>query len=487
MITKLFTPSFDIIRELSSNGNYNVKGGPEYLDGRSVMIESEPRRFKLSFTLSDNDVKLYHNHIPKTDVTDFELISSTGFTLAIPDGATMLREFKDVGFPDSLAFNCAYSIDRLHVGKHSENPCFWRLVNPLPEKSKFSFYDFIHYWFEPDIKYKEAKFIKVLIQEKEYHFFHLRMETGDCFGVDSLSPMSYKEFQDAVLAMQTTYAFLTGNFYLDEAYYISSSSSEFNDDLAVSYMAMRESILSTYNMFTTNGSSVLASLREEQGIDWNEEIKEWTAKLPELDDKVFNALTSLFHENDSLSRAAFIILEANNLALELKAAAYCVAYEAICHTLKTRLTIETPSVIEKENWLQRVKPFFDDGLAQLFKQGKIDQNAHDILSRKVNNLNQPTNKDSLTAPFKHFNYELKDYEAKAIDDRNRFLHGSVPIKTNDLEIASQQLYFTALTIHKLSYILILKLAGFEGYIINYIKLHESMTRRQIDEDGFLFI
>ena len=485
MINKIFEPSQRLLKEAFGNDLYVVSGGAPFLDGRAVTIKNEHRYFKMSFTLTGDEVRKFHNIIPKTTIADLVLSNTTGFSWKVPSSGILLREFKDEKIWP-LALYCVYHITKAQVDQMDDNH-YWRLIMPLPVKNDFDFRDFVHYWFDTDIRHKEASLLKVMIQDKEFHFFYLRMDGGSFFGIDSVNKMRYKEFEEVVIAIQTSYAFLTGSYYLDEAFYISSSAPTFQENLGVRYTSMRESIISTYNIFTTNGSSVLAKLREEQGMDWNDEIDEWIRILLEFNPKVFDELTKLFLENDALSRAAFIILEANNLALELKAAAYCVAYEAICHTLKDKLPIETSTVIEKENWKENVKPFFEKGISDLLEKGIIDQEAHDILSKKINNLNQPTNKDALTAPFKHFNYSLKPYEEKAISDRNRFLHGSVPVKTNDMELASQKLYFTAITIHKLAYILILKLAGFEGYIINYAKLHESMTQQVLEEDGFVRI
>ena len=172
--------------------------------------------------------------------------------------------------------------------------------------------------------------------------------------------------------------------------------------------------------------------------------------------------------------------------MELKAASYCVAYEGICHTIIKLIDINAPSVIDQLVWEQNIKPEFEN-LLNTLTGSSLNEDQVRILKNKINNLNQPTNRDSLTAPFVKLGYNLSSIEIKCIDNRNRFLHGSLPVKTNDEDENFKELYFNSITIHKLIYILILKLIGFDGHIINYPKLHEDVTGKPVDEPLFLKI
>jgi hypothetical protein len=158
----------------------------------------------------------------------------------------------------------------------------------------------------------------------------------------------------------------------------------------------------------------------------------------------------------------------------------------ICHTIKKLIDINAPSVINQLVWEQNIKPEFEN-LLKTLKGNSLNEDQCRILANKINNLNQPTNRDSLIAPFTKLGYSLNSNEIKCIDNRDRFLHGSLPVKSNDEDENFKELYFNSITIHKLIYILILKLIGFEGYIINYPKLHEEVTGKPLDESLFLKI
>lgn len=72
----------------------------------------------------------------------------------------------------------------------------------------------------------------------------------------------------------------------------------------------------------------------------------------------------------------------------------------------------------------------------------------------------------LKLPFEKLGYTLSNEELKCIDYRNLSLHGSLPVKENEKEL--DKLFYVNLMMHKLCSVLILKLAQFDGYIINRI-------------------
>ncbi|MCG8531908.1 MAG: hypothetical protein MI749_14775, partial [Desulfovibrionales bacterium] len=241
-------------------------------------------------------------------------------------------------------------------------------------------------------------------------------------------------------------------------------------------------------IYTTNPYSVYVPLFRSRNMAIDHDfVKSWYDKLPWFREDVFSNLASLLYKHSSLSRAALIILEANLQPLELKAASYCVAFEAVCHTIKKEFGIKSPNVIDNELWNDVVKSKFSELIEQLYTQGTLNKDQQRILGNKLNNWNQPTNRDSLTAPFTKYDYTLSKDEYKCIDNRNKFLHGSLPVNERNENEAFRELYHISLTIHKLVYVLILKTAGYEGYIINYPKLHQHITERDMDQELFVKI
>ena len=202
---------------------------------------------------------------------------------------------------------------------------------------------------------------------------------------------------------------------------------------------------------------------------------------------VFSKLVELFLNNDKFSRASLIILEANNQPLELKAASYCVAFEAVSASIKDLFGIDSPSVIDNTTWNNEIKGPFTSLLDSLKSDSKLSIDEHRILTNKLDNWNSPTNREKLTAPFKQFEYELSKDEYKCVDGRNKFLHGSLPVNERNEDEAFKELYHISLTLHKLVYVLTLKASGFKGFIVNYPKMHSHVTGREVDQDLFIEI
>ena len=97
-----------------------------------------------------------------------------------------------------------------------------------------------------------------------------------------------------------------------------------------------------------------------------------------------------------------------------------------------------------------------------------------ILGKKINTMNNPTNADSLARPLEEAGYDLKPNDKDALKMRNTFLHGG--LVKGSVEKQANEIFYLSLMLHKLACIIILKRAGFSGYILN--NLCCSIARRQ---------
>src|SRR6185437_4396609 len=415
-------------------------------------------------------------------IKDYKAKNESGNIFHFPGRFTLLTSIKELN--DEWDFEVSGSVSQIiTTDLKNFDDKFHRVIIPVDVSQKLSFRDYQHWWYKADIKAKNCHLIKITIKDSNFDLYTFQIEDKVFWGIDSFQICTFRIFQEIAFSILNTFGFIEGDLHLNEAYYIACDSDKFDEKLDLFYTSMRESILTGYSIITSNPYSVLVPLAKNKGEKINhDEIKKWYEKLPLFPADLLSKLAEFFQEHDSLSRAALIVLEANKQPLELKAASYCVAYEAICHTIKNELGIRSPNVIETKSWDDIIKPAFLELITTLNKESKIDANQFRILSNKLNNLNQPTNRDALTAPFKNFGYELNSIEYGCIDDRNRFLHGKLPVNERNEDEAFKELYFISMTIHKLIYVLMLKLISYNGYIINYPKLHEHMTGKVLNEN-----
>ena len=116
---------------------------------------------------------------------------------------------------------------------------------------------------------------------------------------------------------------------------------------------------------------------------------------------------------------------------------------------------------------------------------QISEESLNVLSKKINSMNNPTNADSLARPLAEVGYELSDNDKDALKMRNTFLHGG--LVKGSVEKQTSELFYLSLMLHKLACIIILKKAGFEGYILNNPVLFNCEKAVAADESPLLLI
>ncbi|NLM18888.1 MAG: hypothetical protein GX217_02550 [Clostridiaceae bacterium] len=486
IINKNLEATLTLIGDLIYTESFTADGGADFLSGKNISLKKGQKQFEISFIL-ESEERHYFNTALETKLLEYKLTAESGNTYFAPEKSTLLTNIKDINI-DLPEFEVSGSVSKLSTSPISDfEDKYHRVLIPISD-SQFRFNHIARYRFDSDASFKNKELVKVQIEEHKFHLFTFKKDDKVYWAIDSLQKLTFRDFQELAYSIFNSYGFVTGDLHLNEAYYICSNEAQFLAELELIYASLRDSLITGYGIYTTNPYSVYVPLfRSQQKEIDHDFVKIWTEKLGWFREDVFSNLATLLHKYDSISRAALIVLEANLQPLELKAASYCVAFEAICHTIKKEFGIKSPNVIDNDLWDTTIKKQFSDLIEKLRHDNTINEDQERILSNKLNNWNQPTNRDSLTAPFTKYSYNLSKDEYKCIDNRNRFLHGSLPVNERDEDEAFRELYHISMTIHRLIYVLILKASEFNGFIINYPKLHQHITGRPIDEELFIEI
>jgi hypothetical protein len=171
------------------------------------------------------------------------------------------------------------------------------------------------------------------------------------------------------------------------------------------------------------------------------------------------------------------MIEGHTLSTELQASIYSVALEAMTN------------IISEENE-SKLTPIPDKTLSKIvLKELKDVINNHkDSLSeegintiiKKISVINSPTNKQKLTKPFEIYGISLNQKEIEAINKRNDFLHGRIPLSISyeDDKFYLQQVSFTILYCVTA---LILKYVGYSGFIMYFPTLNEFNKKKKISD------
>lgn len=286
--------------------------------------------------------------------------------------------------------------------------------------------------------------------------------------VESLTVTTSQEIAEYVYSVALTLGFITGTIHLGKCYEFSSSEPEFNVNVAMSYHTMRPSSDTGMRIFTTNMYYIREKLKSAKvQLQDNTPLYNSEGKFQEhlqdwLQPDQIQHLFALIHGDAKVARAVVTIIESANFPLEYQAGVRAIVLETLARS------VSGPKPIPDDELWNRMKEDFDAVLTKYVNnaQGEpqISSDSHTILSKKIETMNNPTNADSLAQPLKDAGYTLQPNDTAALKMRNTFLHGG--LVKGSLEKQTNDIFYLSLMLHKLSCIIILKWAGFSGYILN---------------------
>lgn len=269
---------------------------------------------------------------------------------------------------------------------------------------------------------------------------------------------------------------LRGWVYLNDCYILQYEDAAMFTPIALTYRSWSESYRYEYPIFASNPypfveramKNLCPAVDKDKFEDiLHQEVKKYNGFISM---KVFSQLVQNFINYDDLLRAAHTMMVSCHSTLEAQPATCAVALETITGFIAKENGLKAPNVVRDDVWKETSK-VFKEIIATQLGSGQMTKDEHDFIAKKLQYINQPTNRDKLSLPFQHVGYTLTQEEVKAIQYRNTLLHGSIGTDFKDIKKASDKLLLDTLMLHRLCGILLLKLAGYSGPIINYAKMY----------------
>ncbi len=369
---------------------------------------------------------------------------------------------------------------------------YLRCVIPVGKYDVFKSHDFEGSYFKTP-KNSTINFTNLNVGEESFHLYNYKYQSEYYFVVDCQQKTSLIEFQKKCFNILLALGFINGNLIQDEAFFISFSNLNMENPIDVLYHSVRSSVKTNQPTFTTNAYSVHSDIdfkHDEKGLIIDPMIEKLDKEMIFFPSSVFSALATLMHKNEKLQRAVLIFIQSHNLALEIRIPNYYVAIEAISSYIMSELVTDkkppTPIVDKKvaqkliDNVLTIAESLKDEN-----KLSDEDFNMN-ILSKNINRLNSPPNADKLAIAFSHINYHLSQEQKNLLKDRNIFLHGSF-LKTVGHDEEFRKALHVSLRLHFMIAVLIYKISGFSGRIINYAELWSHMTENKLGEERLVNI
>ena len=167
------------------------------------------------------------------------------------------------------------------------------------------------------------------------------------------------------------------------------------------------------------------------------------------------------------ARAAIILIDGTDKALDYQAAIYAVALETLCTKLKDIYGMEFGGIINNENgtWTRIRKP-----VTKLFRERceyyGVEKGVEDRIANRIPNLNEISNTDKFNLVIERLGLKKLQSDDDAIGQRNNLLHGNLVDKTAEDSTDFDDMYYYSLVLHRLCSVIIFKFAGYKGYLVN---------------------
>ena len=390
-----------------------------------------------------------------------------------------------------------------HYKKHR----FYRFL--LPVKKVLSFQgDFYPYEFaKVDTATNNALTINIEMENENYHFFSTHIKEQHYIVIDSLNKVVLERFTQVVNSIFMTYAFLKGTYYGGSAHIFSYNDAELKKPVGIRVFESSETKSKGYEIHTTNPYRYInfkspKFKKDEEGKTVR--LGKDTARkyIVEFPMENYSKLCELIITRGSILRSFILIIDCNSSPLELKIPSLFVALENITKIVVKKSGNKSTEIFEEKEINKRIKEISEEaakkikalelenrpkGLSSI--EIKERKKNYERLITKLHQINKGSNNQKLAEPFEKFGYKLsKDEENALYIHRNKFIHGDdFFIPDVDFDKEFKELLHLSFLIHKLCAILLLKLSGYSGYIINLPKTYAYITQQKTSGRGLIKI
>ena len=483
LIEKVVTPSIQIVQEFCASTNVALEGLP-YLATVEQTMSHLSNYFNISFKsgLNHDLHEAWSNNLP--DI----LLHRGDTTYSIPNGSACFMGSLHFLSSEIQDFNIkiTHLIDT-HIDAKSEY--YIRIFQPIDRDNWL--HDIATYAYTEGRNWTLG-LLEVELANGKVHMYPYKTTEQNYMVTDILFTTSIEDARHIAFSTALALGLITTDVHLDEYYFIFSKTPEFRDIEGLAFFSLRPTVYGQYRIFTTNIYSLEHSLKQTPSAQYalsqlytpDGEIQ--SGLVDWMNMEVFSNLARNIYENDSLSQSASILIETSTYPLEYQGGLFCLALEAITSVLTEQDDPHYP--MPYQDYETKVKPHLDDVLNTLHSEGMIDETVLAIFKKRVkNDICKETNGDKLKEPFNRMGYQLTKIDNHYINKRNNIFHGKNIVQKGKTQDKLSYMLHLCLLLHKLCSILLLKQAGYSGYIINNPVLYGCAKECKAKEDVLIQI
>ncbi len=354
----------------------------------------------------------------------------------------------------------------------SKTAYYFRKVIPI--KTSFHFHNIISdQSYGHDGGVSTRGLVQLEVCSKNFHVFEVEHNKKRYLVTDCLDKLTIDDFSEITWSVSVALGYLTGHLLQDEEYTFYYRNKQHRRQVNYEYSQSRDSIKSFYTPVNANP---YAWVKRNKTADF------YYGKITEITPVQLSTLCNLIHKEDDIRAIVLLITESISRSLLLMPAGLSVALEGLSELFWSKK-------------MKTIKPIKDAGLASSFKKELITIlekykemegfSGYEIILSKITNINSPTNREKLKSPFTVLNILLTPVDEEVIEYRNDFLHGNINLNVRKgkkkYAMDSFEISMRLLTLLNM---ILMKMAGYKGYIINHVKTQERGLKKIINEEYY---
>lgn len=286
--------------------------------------------------------------------------------------------------------------------------------------------------------------------------------------IDSDNEMPLEDFQNYAYSILMGFGYITGSFVQNIGFYFSYDKQKKLQGIQI--QGKRKSVYTFLSPVYKNPYGVF------QNQDYHEKYYEIIRGLTSSE---LSKLCQLINDSEEIKVIILLILESCAATQIIQPAGFAVALEGFSAFIKKEMEKE---IVKKSPKLS--SKILGDLKMVLTTNKEELGDSFDLFYKKIEQINQPANKDTLLKPFEYLKIPINELDKQTIAHRNDLLHGRYDLKSAfEGENNDKYRYSASLRLYTLLSALILKYVGFDNRVINHPKRSDSLNIA-FDEEPF---
>ena len=463
---KYISADIAFIKALESTQRLKISVDKRIINKSGYLKKAKPKGFSIDIAPKLNE-RLDVGEVIKASARNKKISLKITDAYVKSVGASVTKETYSHSVQIQIFSFCSKGFSR-------SKACYFRSIIPLSKK--LSFFNLVETKSFYNDEFSSRGLVKLFFTGHEFDVYVIEREKKKYLCTECTSKLTAEDFMDFNWAVKVALGYLLGHLPQDDEYFFAFSNREMKQTSGFIYQQQRDSIRTIYTPINANpyGWKMKRSIADK-----------YYGKMPEINSGQLSKLCELIYAEEDIKAILLLITESLSRSLLLMPAGLSVALEGLSSYFYQKDT-------------SKIKPIKDSNLGKKFileLKDTLDKyktkegfTGYDILLNKILNINSPTSRERLKAPFTYQEINLTEIDEEIIEYRNDFLHGNINLKPQKGKKSySMDSFEISLRLLTLLNMCIMKMTGYSGYIINHVKMQERGLNKKIKEDYYRII